>query len=89
MNDTLYKFALLTALLLFAAGLSGCGQKGPLYQVPDCSPIAANGAIRTLTDEDGNVLPPCTADKPREQDAVSTEDVAPLDDDLTIDTTNE
>ena len=39
--------------------LSGCGQKGPLFIPPSCSPVLADGTVRELTDEDGNLLPPC------------------------------
>ena len=39
--------------------LAGCGQKGPLFIPPDCSPVHADGSVREITDADGNVLPPC------------------------------
>lgn len=39
--------------------LGGCGQKGPLFIPPSCSPVLADGRVRELTDKDGNVLPPC------------------------------
>lgn len=39
--------------------LSGCGQKGPLFIPPSCSPVRADGTVRELTNEDGDVLPPC------------------------------
>lgn len=47
----------LVALLFLP--LTGCGQKGPLFIPPSCSPVLADGTVRELTDEDGNVLPPC------------------------------
>ena len=48
---------LFIALLFLPLG--GCGQKGPLFIPPDCSPVLADGSVREITDADGNVLPPC------------------------------
>lgn len=46
-------------LIAFVVALAGCGQTGPLYLPPTCSPVQANGEIVETLDEDGNVLPPC------------------------------
>ena len=46
-------------IALLSLPLGGCGQKGPLFIPPSCSPVLADGTVRELLDADGNVLPPC------------------------------
>lgn len=72
------RLTILFLLVILLAPLSGCGQKGPLYIPPTCSPVTADGTVRERTDEDGNVLPPC----PREaaDEAVDADlDAKPMD----------
>lgn len=70
------RLTILSLLVILLLPLSGCGQKGPLYIPPTCSPVNADGAVRERTDEDGNVLPPCpreTADEAVDADPVDAE----------------
>lgn len=57
------QFTTLLLFFLLFLPLSGCGQKGPLYISPTCSPVAADGQVRELTDENGSILPPCRSDE--------------------------
>lgn len=53
---------------LLALALCACGQKGPLYLPPECSPVRADGSIATILDEDGQPLPPCPVENPESAD---------------------
>lgn len=82
------RLTILFLVVILFAPLSGCGQKGPLYIPPTCSPVAADGTVRERTDEDGNVLPPCPREVPEEatdadqMNPEQTNDNDPLNDEL-------
>lgn len=68
----------LVAVLLVA----GCGQTGPLYLPPECSPLRADGSVVETFDEDGELLPPCPADEPEDEPAPYDENSDELDQDF-------
>ena len=60
-------FPTFAAFIALAIALASCGQTGPLYLPPTCSPHAPDGSVVPTRDEDGEVLPPCPPPEPGDE----------------------
>lgn len=68
-------------VLAFSCLLAACGQTGPLYLPPTCSPVQADGTVVDTFDEDGELLPPCPPPEPDEAWDMGEDDMTVDEDD--------